>query len=175
MDLKIRFPTLASSFQTNSKLFLSGGMKRRGKLSYLFSIDYEGRRVWLEPMRSRRFHHSLCGRPSLLIAVGGLNSNVERIPLCEQFFVKRNKWNELPPLCVARESPGSVLLQSLRAYCFCGDHRGSAASLEYLEMSIHETRWKTMKLDQIESQSCSSLVGVEYEKNVVVFGGKRGE
>ena len=63
----------------------------------------------------------MCGLPSLLIVLGG--NNEKDLKICEKYFVNLNKWTGLPPLSTARQWPGSVLLESKRAFSFCGINR----------------------------------------------------
>ena len=84
----------------------------------LISIDSGGRSVQLHSMNHRRRSLSLSGQASLLIALGGYNGSLLKV--CEKYTVYLNKWKEFPPLNTGRAWSGSILLQSMRAFCFCG-------------------------------------------------------
>ena len=105
---------------SNNKLYSCGGLKIREWMWDLVSVDYSGRCVRLEPMKIQRGSASLSGLPHLLIAIGGMNKQDFRKE-CELYSVKTNKWGVLPQLNAARYQPGSILLQSMRAFCFSGD------------------------------------------------------
>ena len=88
---------------------------------------------------------SLSGLPSQLIALGGYNG--VSLKICEQYSVSANKWSELAPLNTARSLPGSVLLPSKRAFCFCGSQTfvNFLNSVETIQMKS-DSEWKTLPL-----------------------------
>ena len=118
-------PFSSGRFQIYRKLYVVGGERqRRQKTEYLpslFSLDYSGKQVELEPMRKERGMLSVSGLQSVLVAVGGWNQH--SLDDCEKFLIRVNKWRELPPLNAARFRCGTVLLQSWQAFCFCGSEK----------------------------------------------------
>ena len=52
------------------------------------------------------------------MAVGGWNG--QDLMCTEKYITIVDSWKELPPLNIARRFPGTVLLQSMRAFSFCG-------------------------------------------------------
>ena len=69
-------------------------------------------------MNQRREKASLSGVFSQLICLGG--QNFEILKVCETYLINLDKWTALPQLNRARYLPGSVVLQSKKAFCFCG-------------------------------------------------------
>ena len=84
----------------------------------------------------------MSGLPSELIALGGFNER--DLKICEKYLVFSNKWKALPPLNTARQMPGSILLSSQKAFCFCGILEDSKKlnSIESLNTETDE-KWKT--------------------------------
>ena len=72
----------------------------------------------LQSMNYQREGLSLSGLASEMIGLGGWNQDTLKI--CEKYLVSVNKWVGLPPLNTPRQWPGSILLNSKRAFCFCG-------------------------------------------------------
>ena len=73
----------------------------------------------LQSMNYQREGLSLSGLASEMIAAGGWNQQ-DTLKICEKYLVSVNKWVGLPPLNTGRQWPGSILLNSKRAFCFCG-------------------------------------------------------
>ena len=123
-------------------------------------------------MSLERCDLSLSGLSSLLIALGGW-SNAGALRVCEKYNVDRNKWSNLPSLNTSRYSPGSILLQSMRAFCFCGC--GSESILNSIErLEPHqEGGWKTLPLNDKIAKTYY-LAATEYGNKVVLFGGSSG-
>ena len=69
-------------------------------------------------MKFPRYWASLSGLAAQLIAIGGHNH--KNLKICEKYQITLNKWKELPPLKTPRVLAGSILLPSLRAFCFGG-------------------------------------------------------
>ena len=133
-------PRLSAKFQIDQRLYVSGGgvLPKYGDkefISDLFSIDYSGRCTKLQPMKKRRDSFSLSGSPSELIAIGGVAMR-EVVTTCETFLVSLNK-------VAPRGWPGSILLQSRRAYCFGGFGRSKRLS------SIEAIRWEWVKYGRL--------------------------
>ena len=87
-------------------------------LSLLYSIDCSGRSAVLSSLKHHRSGFSLSGLPSDLIAIGGWNW--DNIKTCEKYSVATNKWTGLPSLNASRLWPASILLVSMRSFCFSG-------------------------------------------------------
>ena len=144
-------------FQVNRKLYICGGMKLTlgywQKITDSFSIDYSGRMAQLRSMHQKRNMFTLSGNLSLLIALGGYD--LEYLRTCERYGVDLNKWSGLPPLNTARYFPGSILLSSRRAFCFCGF--GSNKYLNSIEMlqSDKAEEWKTLPLSDEIARTCN--------------------
>ena len=91
--------------------------------------------------------------------------------VCEKYNVDKNKWSGLAPLNSAREWPGSILLKSLRAFCFCGSqgYAQRANSIESLE--THKDReWRTLPLND-QMAKTYDLAATQYGNKIVLFGG----
>ena len=95
------------------------------------SYDYFGKSVKLRSMSQERSDLSLSGLPSLLIAIGGC-TDARNLKVCERYRIDLNMWRRAPPLNTARASPGSIVLQSKRAFCFCG-RQGAERDLNSIE------------------------------------------
>ena len=81
-----------------------------------------------------------------------------------------NKWAALPPLKTARIFPGSVLLESRRAFCVCGSKEGvGLSSIESIEIE-REAEWKTLPMNGKIIRTYN-LAGVEFKQKIVLFGG----
>ena len=79
---------------------------------------------------------SLTGVSHLLLALGGSRYG-KSVGKCEKYLIWVGKWANLPPLNRARDSPGSVLLSPLRAFCFSGrEGLHSVNSIETLQLDI---------------------------------------
>ena len=116
-------------------------------------------------MNGKRASVSLTGLPSQILAIGGLNQKCLR--RCENYDIRSNKWLELPLLNEARKLPGSILLGSLRALCFCGYRDSKLNSIESIQFGA-ETKWKVIRCN-VESNyhlACASFLN-----SIVVFGG----
>ena len=48
------------------------------------------------------------------------NAEVHALRTCEKYSMAENKWSELPPLITGRCVHGAVLIESKKAFCFCG-------------------------------------------------------
>lgn len=122
-------------------------------------------------MKLKRQAGSLSGLPSLLIALGGV-CQTGFLKTCEKYEVSSNKWARLPALNTARYLPGSILLETKRAFCFCGgqgDHRFS--SIESIQ-SNKEEGWKALPLNESIAKTYS-LAAAEYRNEILVFGGSQ--
>ena len=79
-------------------------------LNEFFSTDYFGKCEELAPLIESRSCLSLCGQPSILLALGGFKEDT--LSTVEQYIVSIDKWEELAPLNKARRWAGSCLLPS---------------------------------------------------------------
>ena len=118
------FPPLGGIFQTDRKLYIAGGRwYSAGHEEYfgaLLSMSYSGQLTELEPMKHPRSMLSLCGLPSLLLAIGG-TSKTGLLRNCDSYSTRSRHWRDLPWLSESdRFEPGGCLLESRRAFCFCG-------------------------------------------------------
>ena len=88
----------------------------------------------------------MSGLQSELIGIGG-NYNSFNVLYCEKYSVALNKWDLLPYLNIGRLWPGSILLKSKRAFCFCGiGAKGNLNSIERLEVE-QNTEWELLSID----------------------------
>ena len=122
-------------------------------------------------MKQARFGLSLSGLPSSLTAIGG--SNEESLKASEKYSVRKNKWEELPSLSTPWEWAGTVLLSSLRIFCFCGRNYDDILlnSIESLEAE-RDLEWKTLPLDDRVAQA-DDMAAAEFKGKIVVFGWTR--
>ena len=118
-------------------------------------------------MRYWRLSFSLSGSSSQLIGVGG--ENKKTLQICERYFVVRNKWSELPSLCSPRRYPGTVLLPSNKALCFCGENQSYLNSVETLQDENSE--WKSLALDTRIAKTFH-LAAVSFNNWILLFGGR---
>ena len=134
-------------FQINRKLYRCGGSKSftfSTSGSCFASLESSGEEVDLASLRSSRRALSLCGLPSLLLSLGGWNEG--QLTTCEKYLISSNKWKGLPGLSTARMRAGSVLLQSQKAFCFCGtQEHHQLNSIESLQIGL-EQDWRTLAL-----------------------------
>ena len=95
----------------------------------------------------------------MLLAVGG--ENEESVGNCEKYSVTRNRWAVLPHLKTARQSAGTVLLPSLKAFCFCGTRGQEELNLiETLQLEA-QAEWKSLPLsDKIVNISQVAVVSL---------------
>ena len=110
-------------FQINNKLYLlKGESPDQAQFSDFYSLDLEGRSVHLQEMKLKRSSASLSGLSDLLITVGGVIGDWDALGLssCEKYEVSRNKWGAIGALNTPRYWSGSVVLNSRKAFCFCG-------------------------------------------------------
>ena len=120
-------------------------------------------------MHSKRTKSSLSGLPSLLIALGG--QSVENLKTCERYLVGANKWSGLPPLNEARMLPGSLLLKSLEAFCFCGGLAPQNFINRIEKMRVEcEANWRTLPLDSRIAKTYH-IAGVSFRSKIMLFGG----
>ena len=134
-------PINCSKFQLNQKLYFIGGWVTLGGpdfrfVSEFYSMNQKGRKVELPPMMYEWNSMSLSGISEMLVALGGWNRGT--LNYSEIYMVNTQKWKRLPPLNTARQLPGSIILKSVRAFCFCGikTSRDHLRSIESLELSI---------------------------------------
>ena len=117
-------PENSAAFQISQKYYACGGWTSHSwnkKIQRLFfSVDYCGRTVQLTPMKQSRYLLSLTGLHSQLLAIAGVGDSNSILKVCEKYLASQNKWIDLPPLNIPRYEPGSILLPSKRAFCFCG-------------------------------------------------------
>lgn len=122
-------------------------------------------------MSEGRSSVSISGLPSQFICVGGWNQE-GCIRKAEQYFVRQDKWIALPPLNHARHWPASCVLESRRAFCFCG-----AVSVKIFHNSIEmidigkQGQWKLLPLDERVAASYD-LAAAVIENKIYVFGGR---
>ena len=166
--LERRVPDSCATFQTNRKLYICGGF-HAGLRTDLLSIDYSGKHVKLHSMKHEWQHLSLTGLSSELIALGGYWCGILKV--CEKYDVRANKWSGLPSLRTARQLPGSILLSSMRAFCFCGA-QGSGTRLNSIEslQTNKDSKWKTLPLNR-KIGKAFDLGAVKYGNKIVLFGG----
>ena len=116
-------------------------------------------------MRREREWFSFSGIPSQLIALGG-SKNIDSLSVCEKYLIAVNKWSGLPPL----ENPPfmsiSVLLESRKAFIFCGYARRHL--VETLETDT-ELRWKTLPV-KIGGIGFSMITCVSFQGSIIVYG-----
>ena len=132
LDIARAPPIRASSFQINRKLYICGGVRlsRTGTEIYrstFSSIEYSSTMTQLVSMNQGRGNIGISSR---LISLGGLDlwePKLHNLKTCESYSVAYNKWTELPPLNGARHMPGSILLNSMVAFCFYGAVRFECA------------------------------------------------
>ena len=137
-------------------------------LSDLCAIDYSGRSVVLQPMRHRRSSASLSGLSTHLIALAGYHKRSLRI--CEKYRLSTNKWDGLPPLSIARQWPGSILLKSKRAFCFFGIQEISRLNcIESVEIET-EPKWRILPINH-KIEKTYQVVAVQFKKSIAGFGG----
>ena len=126
LDIARAPPIRASSFQINKRLYICGGVRLSRTKTEIYrstfsSIEYSGTMTQLVSMNQGRGNVSLSGISSRLISLGDLifgSPKVHNLKTCESYSVAYNKWTELPPLNGARHMPGSILLNSMVAFCF---------------------------------------------------------
>ncbi len=69
-----------------------------------------------------------------------------------------------------RSTPGSVLLSSLKAYCFCGhDGLNQLNSIESLQLR-NETEWVLLPLNN-NLVSLNRVAAVAHDGKIILFGG----
>ena len=121
-------------------------------------------------MKSKRYSLSLTGLPSLLLAIAGLNE--DSLSTCEQYSVILNQWSETPSLKTARQWPGSILLPSMRAFCFCGlPETDETKPIESYQLKC-DTEWKSLIFNEKITQA-AQLVGVSFRNKILAFGGRK--
>ena len=140
-------------------------------LGTFLCFDYTGRSTELEAMKSHRCVLSLSGLPTDLIALGGTHESAVT-SASEKYSLSRNKWSELPRLNLARAIPGSVLLPSMRAFCFCGINGQELNSVERLELES-EIEWQMLPLSE-NIAKIAHIAAALYESKIVIFGGFLG-
>ena len=87
--------------------------------------------------------------------------------------MRRNKWGKLPLLNTARRFPGSILLQSKIAFCFCGHHQGLRDylnSIESLQLDWNGN-WTTLPRDNRIAKTFH-LAAASLFNSIVLFGGR---
>ena len=72
----------------------------------------------LDKIMIARQRLSISGLASELIALGEFKQR--NLKICEKYIIASNKWTTLPCLNTPRQSAGSILLPSVKAFCFCG-------------------------------------------------------
>ena len=94
---------------------------------------------------------------------------MDNLKISEEYSVSRNRWSSLPPLILARNMPGSILLPSQRSFCFCGDGQ-DCETLNSIERLDKGTIWKLLALDG-KVKKDSSLASALFEGSIMLFGG----
>ena len=125
-------------------------------------------------MRMERNSPSLCGWSSILLALGGQRRGTPSPPLrvSEKYSITFNKWQALPSLHNPRESPGSCLLTSMTAFCFCGARTNymHLNLIEKLQLGAEE-EWKSLPVEYKISPTYL-LAAVSFLGRIIIFGGK---
>ena len=102
------------------------------------------------------------------MGIGGFNEKV--LNTAELFSTVTNEWSPLPRLNKARQSPGSCLLKSMKAFCFCGFNEFSNInSIEIFSIG-NDDKWSLLPIDS-RVAATQQLVAVSYEESIIVFGG----
>ena len=163
-----------SLFQINSKLYACGGITRykiltREFVSHFFCFTSFGEKLQLSPMEYARVGASLSGIFSTLMAIGAYKTKNTKI--CEKYLIGPNKWEPLPPLNEGRACPGSLLLNSMKAFCFCGALSMSVSlnSIESLELES-QSNWKALPLNEKVVQTFH-LAATSFRGKILLFGG----
>ena len=125
--------------------------------------------VKLDPLQQRRKYLSISGLSSELIALGG-KSERTLLRSCEKYLVSKDEWRGLPPLNQPRYYSGSILLESKKAFCFCGGQ--ATVNLNSIECIQTDKDWKWQILalsDKIAKTS--HLAAASFEGSIILFGG----
>ena len=166
-------PEWSARFQVNKQLYVCGGKRQVNgqpdRVASFFSLDYSGKSRTLQSMEYKRNALSLSGYSKELMALGGWDR--KNLKIGEKYLVSVNKWVELPPLNIGRHFPGSLLLKSRRAFCFCGSHgpQNRVNSIESIQLAW-EGEWKTLPLNGKIAKTYH-LAAVPYLSRVMLFGG----
>ena len=131
-------------------------------------MDCSARTAQLQPLTDQRAGGSLSGLPSELIAIGGFSKKA--VSICEKYLTACNKWRGLPPLKAPRHLPGSALLETKRAFCFCGHQPAYLNTIESIQTDT-EVKWKTVPLNE-KVPKTFHLAVVSTSNKLVVFGGR---
>ena len=125
-------------------------------------------------MSNKRSHHAFSGVSSELIALAGTRIMRGALNSCERYSVDLNKWGKLPNLNTSRISPGSVVLRSMRAFCFCGAnyYRKQFNSIESIQLNESKLKWRTLPLNEKIAQ-ISKVMAVDVGTGIYVFGGRK--
>ena len=116
--------------------------------SIFSSIDFYGIMYKLQPIKRSRTFLSMCAISSFILTIGGLASE-DITSSCEKYMIGSDKWKDFPPLRAARYSPGSIILESNKVFCFCGV--GVIQSMiNCVEMNqiASDSEWKTLPTNQ---------------------------
>ena len=167
--LEKKIPISSAVFLINQTLYACGGIQKTRSASLLW-VDYSGQLTRLNSMSLGRSSASLSGLSSWLIVLGGFNQD-DNLSCCEQYQVASNKWGGLSCLNISRQWPGSILLKSMRAFCFCGN-LGFGAILNWVEtLQIEsEAEWRLLPLE-IKIAKTYHLAAASFHNKVLVFGG----
>lgn len=120
-------------------------------------------------MQYKRCCMGLAGLAYELICLGGYQNR--NLSICEKYIVHLNTWVDLPQLVISRQRPGTILLKSMTAYCFCGSKgfHNNLNSIEKLDME-NEGSWRVLPINNEIAQTYH-LAAVLFEEKIVVFGG----
>ena len=86
------------------------------------------------------------------------------------YSLSKNKWISLGRLNLGRQYPGSILLKSKRAFCFCGE-LGSLNYSNEVETIQSDTEWKILPYNR-KVRKTQHLAAVSWFNLILVFGGR---
>lgn len=87
-----------------------------------------------------------------------------------------NKWVVLPQLKKARQWPGSCVLKSGLAYCFCGyiNRKSILNSIETIDLGSNNSQWQMLTMQEAVEPNYH-LVALPYSGKILLFGGYHGK
>ena len=89
----------------------------------------------------------------------------------EKYNVDKNKWSGVAPLNSARHLLGSIVLTSMRAFCFCGarGYYTRVSSIETLETDL-QCEWRTLPLNDkvAKTYSLAACCAIQRKDNLIL-------
>eukprot|EP00826_Nyctotherus_ovalis_P037295 TRINITY_DN3392_c0_g8_i4.p1 TRINITY_DN3392_c0_g8~~TRINITY_DN3392_c0_g8_i4.p1 ORF type:complete len:457 (-),score=44.80 TRINITY_DN3392_c0_g8_i4:937-2307(-) len=164
-------PKMCTVTQITDRVFVSGGHNPTSNLVYELSKETECLIAVGSMKYEKCCHRTQVLSPLSFVSIGGRNESI--LSCCEEFFVMRNGWKDLPSLNKPRLSPATALLSQ---YLYAIGGANTPNAIERLDINKKDA-WNTItvKADNFECSMDSVAFPISGEEIIILKGGYTNE